>query len=298
MSEASLLEVALRRDRSIVIGGIFIVIVISWIYILMGAGMGMTAFEMSSLAMSSSEESSAMAMQNTEIDMASSTGMGEAMRSAHATMAQLTTWTPGYALIMFFMWWVMMVAMMVPSASPMLLLFAAVNRKQRTQGSPFVSTSVFGAGYIVAWGGFSLLAVGVQWGLERAGVLSAMMSSTNVLLTGLVLLAAGVYQFTPLKNACLRHCRTPMDFVAHHWRTGSFGAFRMGIEHGVFCLGCCWTLMALLFVGGVMNLYWIAAIAVFVLLEKTIPTGHKLGALTGIGLILWGGWTVAGALLL
>ena len=175
-------------------------------------------------------------------------------------------------------------------------LFAAVNRKQRAQDAPYVPTGVFVAGYAIVWGGFSLLATGAQWGLGSAGILSTMLASTSALFGGVVLLAAGIYQFTPLKNACLRHCRSPIQYITHHWRPRSLGALQMGIEHGVFCLGCCWTLMALLFVGGVMNLYWIAGLALFVLLEKTIPAGHRLGAVSGIGLILWGGWMVAGAL--
>ena len=100
-----------------------------------------------------------------------------------------------------------------------------------------------------------------------------------------------------MKHACLKHCRSPLQFITHHWRNGTLGAFRMGIDHGVFCLACCWFLMSLLFVGGVMNLYWIVGLAVFVLLEKTVPIGHWLGSLTGIGLMVWGGWLLAGTLL-
>jgi predicted metal-binding membrane protein len=179
----------------------------------------------------------------------------------------------------------------------MILLFARLQRQQKEKGSPFVSTSVFTAGYLVTWGVFSAIAAGAQWGFERAGLLSAMMTSTSGLFAGVLLLAAGIYQLTPLKHACLRHCRSPIQFIAHHWRTGSGGAFRMGIDHGVFCLACCWFLMALLFVGGVMNLYWIVGLALFVLLEKTIPAGHWLGSITGIGLMIWGGWLMAGTIL-
>lgn len=292
MSETSLVEVALKRDRYVVIGGIAIVIIFSWIYILLGAGMGRSAFE---IALPSSGISE-MAVPEAGGDIDSSTRIGEALRSAHKAMTQAAVWTPGYAMLMFFMWWVMMMAMMLPSASPVILLFAGVNRKQRALDSPYVPTAVFAAGYVIVWGGFSLLAAGVQWGLESAGILSAMMASTSALFGGIVLLAAGVYQLTPVKHVCLRHCRSPVHYIADHWRPGSFGALQMGMEHGVFCLGCCWTLMVLLFVGGVMNLYWIAGLAVFVLLEKTIPARHRLGAVTGIGLILWGGWLVAWAL--
>lgn len=267
MSQLSILETVVKRDRLIVIGGLVAVVVLSWVYILAGAGMGMTAFEMT--AMSS---------------------------KAPAMMMQPVTWTPTYAVFMFFMWWVMMIAMMIPSASPMILLFATINRKQREKGAPFVPTGVFAAGYIIAWGGFSLLAMSLQWGLERLGIMSTMMVATSGLFAGLVLVVAGIYQLTPLKHACLKHCRSPIEFVTRHWRTGTGGALRMGVEHGTFCLGCCWSLMALLFVGGVMNLYWIVGLAVFVLLEKTIPAGHRLGSLGGIGLIVWGAWMLVSAL--
>jgi predicted metal-binding membrane protein len=204
-------------------------------------------------------------------------------------------WTPGYAVMMFFMWWIMMMAMMLPSASPMILLFAMINCKQREKGAPYVPTGLFVAGYLLVWGAFSLVAIAAQWGLERIGLLSSMMASTSVLLGAGLLIAAGAYQLTPLKHACLRHCRSPIFFISHHWRPGNLGALRMGIEHGAFCTGCCWFLMALLFYGGVMNLYWIIGLALFVLLEKTIPAGHWLGRITGALLIAWGGALVLAA---
>jgi predicted metal-binding membrane protein len=277
----------IKRDRVIVIAGLLTVIVLSWIYILLGAGMGMSALEMSSISWPW-QSSSDMAMPSKPMgsEHASGQGMGAMMQPA--------VWTPGYAMLMLIMWWVMMIAMMLPSASPMILIFARVNRMQKAQGAPFVPTTVFAAGYLVAWGLFSLVAAGLQWGLERMGLLSAMLGSTSAIFGGLVLIAAGMYQFTALKHACLRHCRHPFQFVTHHWRTGTLGAFRMGVEHGGYCLACCWFLMALLFVGGVMNLYWVIGLALFVLLEKAIPAGHWLEYVTGVGLILWGGWVMAG----
>ncbi len=295
MSETSILESVLSRDRMIVIVGLVTVIVLSWIYILLGAGMGMTAFEMTTTTLPGVSSSIDMAAQGS--GMSSQKDRGGAMRMAHAAMTQPAVWTPSYAVLMFCMWWVMMVAMMLPSASPMILLFARVYRGQKAHGASFVPTSIFAAGYLVSWSVFSVLAAGAQWGLERAGLLSAMLVSTSGLFAGILLLIAGIYQLTPLKYACLKHCQSPLQFIMHHWRTGTSGAFRMGIEHGVFCLGCCWFLMALLFVGGVMNLYWIVGLAVFVLLEKTMPVGHWLGSLTGIGLMVWGGWLLAGTLL-
>ena len=205
-------------------------------------------------------------------------------------------WTGGTAVLMFFMWWIMMVAMMLPSATPMILLFAAVNRKQRNDGSPFVPTGIFAFGYLAVWGFFSLVAVAAQWGLERTELLSSTMVGTSVVLGALLLIAAGVWQLTPLKQACLKHCRSPIQFLSQHWRKGRLGAFRMGVEHGAFCLGCCWFLMALLFYGGVMNLYWIVGLALFVLLEKILPFGHRLGGIAGLGLLAWGSLLLAGSL--
>ena len=294
MQETSVLESVVKRDRVIVIAGLLTVIVLSWIYILLGAGMGMSAFEMSSATWPWQSSDMAMPSKPMGSENASGQGMGAVMEKAHTAMMQPAVWTPSYAMLMFIMWWVMMIAMMLPSASPMILIFARVNRMQKAQGAPFVPTTVFAAGYLVAWGLFSLVAAGLQWGLERMGLLSAMLGSTSAIFGGLVLIAAGIYQFTPLKHACLRHCRHPFQFVTHYWRTGTLGAFRMGMEHGGYCLACCWFLMALLFVGGVMNLYWIIGLALFVLLEKAIPAGHWLEYVTGVGLILWGGWVIAG----
>ena len=294
MAESSVLTAVLRRDRLVVVTALVTVIVAAWIYVLAGAGMGMSAFEMTAMARTPA------GMAPTGGDMP---GLGEsdmpgmvmgegpsgAMQDmAMAAMAPMA-WTPGYAVLMFFMWWIMMMAMMLPSAAPMVLLFAMVNRKQREKGAPYVPTAIFAAGYLLVWGAFSLAAVAAQWGLERSGLLSSMMASTSVLLGAGLLIAAGLYQLTPLKHACLRHCRSPIFFISHHWRPGDLGALRMGVEHGTFCTGCCWFLMALLLYGGVMNLFWIIGLAVFVLLEKTIPAGHWLGGITGALLIAWGG---------
>jgi len=214
---------------------------------------------------------------------------------AGAGMAMMTSavWTPGYAVLMFFMWWIMMVAMMLPSAAPMILLFATVNRKQREVGQPHVATSIFAVGYLAVWAGFSLVAVMLQWAFERTGILSPMLVGTNVIFGGILLLAAGLYQLTPIKHACLRHCRSPLTFLMNHWRPNARGALRMGLVHGAFCVGCCWFLMGLLFFGGVMNLYWIAGIALYVLFEKTVRAGHRLGYASGVALLAWGVGTLA-----
>jgi predicted metal-binding membrane protein len=247
MANSSPLETIVLRDRAIVLGGLVLVALFSWLYILAGAGMNM--------------------------DMA----MGP------------VAWTPGYALLVLAMWWVMMVAMMLPSAAPMILLFAAINRKQREKGQPYTETSVFAAGYLLAWGGFSVAAVTLQWGLSMVGLLSPAMATTGTVLGGILLLAAGMWQLTPLKHACLRHCRSPMHFMLQRWRQGRLGAVAMGLEHGGFCLGCCWVLMVVLFYGGLMNLAWIAGLALEVLAEKLLPAGPRFGILAGAGLIVWGG---------
>lgn len=205
-----------------------------------------------------------------------------------ASMMAPARWTLAYAGIMFSMWWVMMAAMMLPSAAPILLLFARINRKEKAAGRPFIPTGIFAAGYMAAWGGFSILAAGLQWALERLGLLSPMMVTTNYWLGGAILFAAGLWQLTPIKGMCLRHCRSPMGFLVQSWRPGRGGAFRMGLEHGTFCLGCCWFLMGLLFFGGIMNLFWIIGLAVFVLVEKTIPMGSGIGRAFGVGVAAWG----------
>jgi predicted metal-binding membrane protein len=296
MSETSVVEAVVKRDRWIVILGLVVVIALAWWYLLQGAGTCMTALSMSSASLPWQAPSAvSMPSHQREPEAPPEQEVVAMMRQAQSAMLQPAVWTPGYALVMLVMWWVMMIAMMLPSASPMLLIVARVNRTHHTQGGPLVPTSLFAVGYLITWGGFSLLAVGAQWGLERTGLVSAMVGSTSAIFGGLVLIVAGFYQCTPLKQACLRHCRTPFQFVTHHWRTGRLGALRMGLDHGAFCVACCWFLMALLFVGGVMNLYWIIGLALLVLLEKTLPGGQRLSTAIGVGLILWGGWILVEA---
>lgn len=231
------------------------------------------------------------------MDMADmpSDGMGSEMvhemGAMPSGMQMRADWNAGYAGVMLTMWWVMMIAMMLPSAAPMILLFTELNR--RNAGGSRVPVAAFVLAYVVVWGGFSMAAVALQWALEAAGLLDSMMTSTNALLGGALLIAAGIWQLTPMKHACLRHCRTPIHFLAHGWRPGAAGAFRMGLEHGAFCLGCCWVLMVLLFYGGVMNLVWIIGLTLYVLIEKLVPAGHRVGNLAGGLLVLWGLWIAA-----
>ena len=260
MSSPSLIERALLHDRTIVIIALGVLIAASWVFVLVGAGTGMSAWDMTSWKMA--------------------LGLSGPMR-----MAMPVEWTLGYAAMMFFMWWIMMVAMMLPSAAPMILLHAKVTRasSERTGGVfGLAPTALFTIGYLAAWAVFSLIATSLQWAFEGLGVLSPMtMSSTNQLFAGVILLFAGAYQLTPLKQACLKHCRSPVAFLSRHWRPGATGAFRMGLGHGAYCLGCCWGLMALLFFGGIMNLYWVIGLAVLVLLEKLLPAGQALAYGTG-----------------
>ncbi|MGC2413914.1 MAG: DUF2182 domain-containing protein, partial [Stellaceae bacterium] len=203
-------------------------------------------------------------------------------------------WTLAYGLVVFLIWAVMMVAMMLPSAAPVTLLVASVARKRREAGAaPGLSTAPFVFGYLAVWFAFAAVATLLQWQLDAAEQLSEAMALGSTLAAGGVLILAGIYQWTPLKQACLRHCRSPLDFILHHWRDGALGAFVSGARHGAFCFGCCWMLMVLLFVGGIMNLAWIAGIALIVLIEKTLPWGGWMGRVTGAVLVVWGVIAVA-----
>jgi predicted metal-binding membrane protein len=218
---------------------------------------------------------------------------GQPMASMMDSMTGVRPWTVTEFALRLAMWAVMMVAMMVPTAVPMILLYAAVARKAAAQHNQLASTSVFVSGYIVMWTVFSLVATIAQDALDQAALLSPLMVSRSAGLGATLLIAAGVYQLTPLKNACLRNCRAPAHFLSRYWCTGDLGAFRMGLRLGAYCVGCCWILMGLLFVGGVMNLLWIAAIAIFVLLEKTSPFGDVGGRFAGVAMILVGAVSLA-----
>jgi predicted metal-binding membrane protein len=189
-------------------------------------------------------------------------------------------WTAIEAGFAFVMWAVMMVAMMLPSATPVVLLFVALERRRGRVGR----TAAFVAGYLVLWSGFSAAAAALQWALQRAAITDAAAPTLGLFGAALVG-AAGLYQLTPLKRACLAYCRSPVDALAGHWRPGRGGAFVMGARHGLYCLGCCWLLMALLFVTGVMNLLWVALLALVVLAEKLAPGGARLARWSGVALL-------------
>ena len=212
-------------------------------------------------------------------------------------MVQMRSWTAADFGFMFLMWAVMMVGMMVPTAAPMVLLFATNSRRLREQQQPYVPTVVFLSGYVVVWSGFAVTATLGNWALHVNDLMSSMMGkSANIYLGGGLLIAAGLFQLSPLKYVCLKHCRSPLSFLTNDWREGAWGAFTMGLHHGAFCLGCCWVLMGLLFVLGIMNLLWIAVLAAFVLLEKVAPAGQYVGMAAGVLLVIWGVLLISGVI--
>jgi predicted metal-binding membrane protein len=257
-------EAILKRDRTVVIAGLVTIIVLSWAY------MFYLAWDMQ------------------QMDMA--IGMEMAMPGMQA-------WRAVDFLLMFIMWSVMMVAMMTPSAAPMIMVYSRIARQRYQQQSPLLATGIFLSGYLIVWTVFSAAATLAQWGLHSLALLSPMMVSTSPILGGVLLIGAGIFQFTPLKHTCLSHCRSPVGFFMTEWRPGSKGALAMGLRHGTFCVGCCWLLMALLFVAGVMNLLWVATIAVIVLVEKVVPAGHWVSRAIGILVIIWGTAMIAGTVL-
>ncbi|MEH6472947.1 MAG: DUF2182 domain-containing protein [Halopseudomonas sp.] len=257
-AELSSLERLLRRERQIVVIALVSVVAFAWIFTISGVGMGMNAFEM--------------------------TRMPWIGASGH----NMPRSGISYIFVLLAMWWVMMVAMMLPSAAPTILLAAALNRRSTSDRPPYGTATFFTAGYLLAWFIFSLVAVLAQLVLERSGLLSTMMHIQSTYLAAGLLLAAGAWQFSPIKQICLQHCRSPVEFITRHRRPGNQGALVMGLHHGTYCLGCCWFLMALLFAGGVMNLYWIVGLAIFVLIEKLSSSGVWFSRVAGAVFVITG----------
>ena len=246
------LEALLRRDRLVVWAALLVLTALAWAYLV------------------------ALYLQ-----------MGD--MPAAMEMTPFKPWSASDFALMFAMWAIMMIGMMLPSAAPMILLYAGATRQQQASNG-LSPVAAFSLGYIAVWTLFSAVATLLQWLLEREALLSPMMVSNSRQLSGAVLIVAGLYQLSPLKQACLRQCRSPLVFIQQHWRQGTAGAFSMGLRHGAYCLGCCWSLMLLLFVAGVMNLLWIALLSVFVLTEKLFyqPILHGSGsALVLIAAGLW-----------
>jgi predicted metal-binding membrane protein len=262
MIPSTVVERLIRRDRLVVALGLSIVTALAWWYLL--------------------RSNSGMHADAAEADMHAAMGMPE-----------MQVWGMAQLAALFVMWAVMMVAMMLPSAAPIILLVVGAYRRRAT-GAPRLLTAAFSSGYLLAWAGFSAMAAALQLALHKAAVLSPAMVAQSALFGGSVLLVAGVYQWLPLKNACLAHCRSPLGFISREWREGVSGALVMGLRHGLFCIGCCWALMTLLFVAGVMNLVWVAAIAAFVLVEKLTGRGEVSKA-AGVLMVLWGIYVFAAA---
>lgn len=252
-NKLSVIEQVLRRDKAVTLIALLAISLLAWAYILAGVGMDMHSMSMPDMA-----------------------------------MPMTSDWTAVYFAAMLAMWCFMMVAMMLPSAAPMILLYATLERRRRNT-SPFWATTIFTAAYVSVWIVFSIVATLLQWQLDRLTVLSPAMTGPSIPLTASVLIAIGLYQFTPLKNACLRGCRSPLEFIMLYWGRP---AFDIGLRHGVYCVGCCWMVMLLLFVGGMMNILWVALIAGFILAEKTFPRGEWLSYGGGAALICWGGWAL------
>lgn len=254
----------LGRERVVTLLGMAALVGVCWFYLWTGAGTGMSALEMTTVAL-----------------------------FPHRLTDDMGSMDPSLPTVIV-MWWVMMIAMMTPSAAPLVMLYRRVLRHHGADGSGAAYTSMsLLAGYLSAWLAFSIGAALLQLLLQPAGLISAMMLwSKSAVLSAVVLALAGLYQFSPLKRACLRQCRAPAGFLVAHWRPGVVGSFLLGARHGMYCVGCCWLLMALLFVGGVMNVVWIAALSLFVFAEKILPGGDLVGRVLGVVLIAWAGVTL------
>ena len=264
---SSIIETVLLRDRAIIAAALVVITVLAWTDLVWLAGdMSMGGMDMTGFRMIPSGQS--------------------------LMMPASEPWKLIEFGFVFAMWVVMMVGMMTPSVAPMILIYARVGRQAAIDNKPFAATAWFVGGYLLAWTAFSIVATLAQWALERATLLTPMMASANNILGGVVLILAGLYQWTPLKEACLFNCQSPLTFILRHggFRSDPTGALALGVQHGIYCIGCCWALIVLLFVGGVLNLFWIAALAILVLLEKVIPSGRVIARAAGFIFIAWGGW--------
>jgi len=258
-------DAVLRRDRAMVIAALTTISVLAWAYTLWRAA-----------------QMSMMDMPGASGDM-SGMDMGGVSIAAEPAFRSWSIADFGFVSIM---WAVMMVGMMTPSVAPMVQLYATVGRNAAASGRPLAATGWFLAGYLSAWVAFSLAATGAQWIVTQLALLTPMMESASGIFGGSLLIAAGLYQWSPLKDTCLKRCQTPLGFLMSHggFRPEPFPALLLGAEHGLYCVGCCWILMALLFVGGVMNVLWVAGLAILVLLEKIVPTRHLIPRVAGSGL--------------
>jgi predicted metal-binding membrane protein len=264
LMNASALEAILRRDRAIIIAALGLLVALAW-------------FDLVRLA-------NDMAMDGMDMAGYRMIPAGQALM-----MPVSSPWQPIEFAYVFAMWVVMMIGMMTPSAAPIILIYARVGR-QAAESRPFPSTAWFAGGYLLAWIAFSLAATLAQWGLERAALLTPMMASSSKILGGTLLILAGLYQWTPLKDVCLRQCQAPLGFILSRggFQGAATNSLGLGFRHGIYCIGCCWTLMVLLFALGAMNLFWIAGLAILVLLEKGLPSGRVIARIAGIAFFAGG----------
>jgi len=253
------LEALLRRDHALVLAATLVLSTLAWVCVLW-------CFE----------------------SLMQTPGMSSMPAMIMAPM--FSPWTAAEFLLTLVMWVVMMVGMMTPSATPMLLLYARVGRHANADGKIFAATGWFAAGYLLAWTAFAAVASLAQALLIETALITPMLALRSNLIGGAVLIAVGLYQWTPLKHACLAQCQAPLAFILRHggFKPDASGALVFGLKHGLYCLGCCWAVMALLFVGGVMNPLWIALLAIWVLLEKIVPAGPLMARGLGLGLIVGG----------
>ena len=264
------LEGLLRRDKLVTCAAILLLIILASSYTIFGVGMSMSAIEMTP-------------------GLGQSTIAMPTMANMKKMMMEPASWSIGYGLLVFLMWWLMMVAMMLPSAAPMILLYTALIRRAQKTKNIITEVTLFISGYLLAWAAFSLFAAALQSQLEVRGWMSPMMmETTNIYLAAGILIAAGIYQLTPLKTVCLENCRQPASFLAGYKNTWVNSPLRIGLVHGFYCVGCCWFLMGLLFLGGIMNLYWIVGLIIFVAIEKLHEKGVIFGKVLGGGAVFLG----------
>jgi len=262
----SALEAVLRRDRAVVVAALAIITLLAWADLVWLAndmwmgGMDMTGFRM--------------------------------IPAGQGWMMPVNApWQPIEFGAVFVMWVAMMTGMMMPSVAPMILVYARIGRQAAGEARPLAASAWFTVGYLLSWIAFSLVATSAQWALERAALLTPMMESASHFLGAMILIVAGLYQWTPFKDACLSHCQTPLGFVLRYgFRREPTGALALGFRHGLYCIGCCWAVMLLLFVAGVMNIFWIAVLSALVLVEKVAPFGRFIPRLAGLGFLVGGVW--------
>jgi len=266
LSGDAALASALRRERSVALAALLLIAALAWAWVLREAAR-MAAMDMPAMS-------------------------GARMSHMQMMSPAFAPWSATLALYLFAMWLVMMIGMMTPSAAPLVLIYIGVARQAATRGHRFAAAAWFFGGYLAAWAAFSLLATLAQWLLESLSMMTPAMQAANARLGATVLIAAGAYQWLPLKDACLSNCRAPLSFIQQHggFQASAGGSLRLGFQHGLYCVGCCWLLMLLLFVGGVMNLLWIAGLAGFVMIEKLAPGARWITRGAGLAAIAAGLW--------